>query len=42
MFLPNTFTLEVDTKAAKRLKAKHFETPKDFVTLGVSAYPVVQ
>ena len=35
MFLPNTFVLEVDTKAAGRLEATYSETPRDFKFLGV-------
>ena len=42
MFLPNAYALEVDTQAAKRLKITYPETPKDFVTLGVLIYLVVQ
>ena len=42
MFLPNAYALEVDTQAANRLKITYPETPKDFVTLGVLIYLVVQ
>ena len=41
MFLPNAPALEVEMKAAKRLKAIHFETPKDFEPFGVLYYLVV-
>lgn len=42
MSLPNAYALEVDTEAAQRLKITSPETPKDFATLGVFDFPVVQ
>ena len=42
MVLPKAQALEVETKAANRLKITYFETPTDSIVLGVLNYPVVQ
>ena len=42
MFLPNAPALEVETRAIKRLKIIHSETPKEFVPFGVLTCAVVQ
>jgi len=42
MSLPNAYALEVDRKAAQRLKIISPKTPMDFMTLGVFLSQVVR
>jgi hypothetical protein len=41
MFLPNVFSLEVNTEAAKWFRKIDSETPKDFIIPGVFALVVL-